>query len=354
MRYERIKKYAQLFCFFICLYLYFKNSQVIISSVKGGLLLCYNVVIPSLFVFMVICSIISNLSCCELLAIPFMPYFRLLHINDKRAVSYCVLAVMGGFATGGIMLDKLHSEFDCDKNTLGILSILMSGNSPSFIILAVGAHYIGNAYVGMIIYFSILISAFISAFFMSFIYKTGINCASNNRLVTTNNIVSSIKSSVTSILNICGVVTLTFCLCKVFSVYTDKIFILLIFSAFTEVSAACEIIFENFSTNLYLLSLILLVFPVSANLQMKSIGNNNTLNFKILFISKFIQIPISLLILRTLLNLFPQVVNVYANGDISVNAYWNKPQVSFFLVVIALCFALLFDKKTEVFTNRQK
>jgi len=111
---------------------------------------------------------------------------------------------------------------------------------------------------------------------------------------------------------------------------------------------------EYFGNNLYLLLLTLVLFTVSAYLQVKSIGNNNTLSFKILFLSKIIQIPLSLITLRTLLNLFPQTIKVYASGNITVNPYWNKPQISFCLVVIMLCFSLLLDKKTEVFTNKQK
>jgi len=249
MRYEQTKKYIQVIFIILVMYIYFKNSQLIVSSVKDGLLLCYNVVIPSLFVFMVICSIISNLSCCELLALPFMPYFRLIHINDKRVAAYCILSVMGGFATGGIMLDKLEKEFDCDKNTLGILSIIMTGNSPSFVILAVGLHYLRNIYMGIILYFSIISSAFITAFILSFIHKPYIKYTSKNQLVSTNIILFSIKKSTTSIIDICGVVTLTFCMCKVFSFYTDNSLILLGFSIFTEVTSACEIISEYFGMN---------------------------------------------------------------------------------------------------------
>ena len=354
MRFEWTKKYLQLFCLISCLFIYFKNAQTIMDAVKDGLLLCYNVIIPSLFIFLIICSILSETGCCEFMAIPFMPYFRLLNINNKRIVSYCILAILGGFATGGIMLNKITGEYQCDSNTLGILSILMSGNSPSFVILAVGVHYLNNLYLGIILYLSIMISSFITAFFMSFLYKPYSINATKNHLVVTNNSNNSIRNSVYSILNICGAVIMSITLCKVFNLYTTNSFILLIFSAFTEVTTACETVYSNYGANIYLLLLTLVIFPFSAYLQMKSVGDNNTFNFKILIFSRLIHIPISVLLLRIALNIFPLASNVYANGDISINTYWNKPQLSLCLLIISIMFTAILDKKSKVFTKRVK
>ena len=354
MRYEKTEKLLQTAAVLLCTGIYFKNAAGVMAAVKQALLLCYNVVIPSLFVFMVICSVVSCLECSSLLAVPFMPFFRLLHIENRRVAACCVLAVLGGFATGGIMLDRIRNEYNCDKNTLGILSILMTGNSPSFVILAVGVHYLENIRSGVILYLSVLLSACITAFFMSFIYTPQHISATKEHLVITNNIVDSIRSSTAAILNICGVVTITFSLCKVFSLYTDNSFILLILSAFTEVTTACETVYIHFGRNIYLLLLTLTVLPVSAYLQIKSIGNNSTFSLKMVIIYKLLQLHLSVLILRTLLNLFPQVLNVYANGDISVNAYWNKPHISLCFLAVCLCFAIVSSKKSEVFTKGQK
>ena len=354
MLFKTAKNYIHFSAVVLCLYIYFINSETVIASVKDGMNLCYNVVIPSLFVFMVICNIISNLNCCEMLAVPFMPYFRMININNRRIASYCIIAVLGGFATGGIMLDKIRSDFNCDKNTLDILSILMTGNSPSFVILAVGVHYLGSINLGVMIYLSITFSAFATAFIVSFIHTPNCKYATKSNLVITNNITVSIRNSVTAILNICGVVIITFSLCKVLSLYTNNSFILLIISALTEVTSACEFICNSTYKNIYLLSLILSLFPASAYLQFKSIGNNSTFSTKILFLSKLIHIPMSQLMLKTAVNLFPAVLNVYANGDISVNMYWNRPHISFFMFLISVCFIIFLDRKKEVFTNIQK
>lgn len=354
MRLKSVKKYIQLASVLLCLYIYFANANAVLVAIKDGLYLCYNVVIPSLFIFMVICNTVSCLSCCELMAVPFMPFFRLVNINNRRIASYCILAAMGGFAVGGVMMDKIRLEFDCDENTLDILSVLMTGNSPSFIVLAAGVHYLENLQLGIMIYLSIILSAFSTAFILSFIRKPSSIIATRLNLVTTNNIVVSIKSAVTAIINICGVVTVTYTMCKVISLYIHNSFILLTISSIIEVTSACELMFEYAGKNIYLLSLILSLFPVSAYLQFKSMGNNSTLSLKTLFLSKLIQIPLAQIFLKTAVNLFPLVLNVYSSSDISVLPYWNRPQVSFFFLLLALCFVIFFDNKKEVFTNAEK
>ena len=354
MRFKKTKNTAVMFAVLVSIYVYFCNAKAITVFVKEGMLLCYNAVIPSLYIFMVMCQIISNTNLCYFISIPFIPFFNLLNIRNKTVVSYCILGILGGFATGGVMLNKIQTDFDCDSNTLAILSILLSGNSPAFVILTVGLYYLGNIYTGILIYFSILLSLLITSFFISCIFPPGYINPSKNKLGITNSIILSIKSSTYSILDICGIVTLSFCICKVISLYINIPFISLIFSIFIEVTTACEYLFSHYGFNLCLLSLILTICPLSTYLQMKSIGNNNTLNFKMLFISRIIQIPIMLLALRTLLNLFPQSVNVYSSQDISVYMHWNNPKISLYFLLLSVCFVIVTEKKLKVFTILSK
>ena len=154
--------------------------------------------------------------------------------------------------------------------------------------------------------------------------------------------------------NICGVVVLLFTLCNLLSNFIQNKAMLWLLSAFCEVSTACAVTKPYFGTNIYLFCIALTVLPVSSYLQVKSVGNNCFINYKVLFISKTAQIPLSLLILRTLLNLFPQVQDIYANGDITVNTYWNSPKLSVCFLFVSLCFVFVTEKKLKVFTIKEK
>ena len=349
-----IKYILQSVLVFIIIYIYFKNSIYINKYVKEALYLCYSTVIPSLFIFMVLTIFLSGQSVCKFIGIPFSPIFRLLKIKNTELISYCVLSILSGFATGGYFLNKIKEENICDNNGLGIISILVSNNSHAFVISAVGINMLGHIQSGVILYFSILFSSFITAFLCSFIYPYSTINNSKNIKASNTNFTSSLNSAVFSIITICGVVILSYTICKVVSLYTENLFISSLFSAIFEVTTACKMIIENTGKNIYLICFALSLCPLSTYLQLKSFNKSNNTNLKILLLSKFIHIPLSLLILRIAVNIFPQSFSVYANSDINVKMHWNSPQISCCFLILSVCFVILFDKEIGVFTKYDK
>jgi len=352
----QIKIFKNIFYYMLILfviYIYFKNAGIIAVYIKDALQLCYNTVIPSLFIFMVLATFLSGLKCTEFLSLPFIPLFRLLNIKNRKTITYCILSVLSGFAVGGFFLDKINRETNCNKNMLGVLSVIMSNNSPAFVITAVGTCMLGHTASGVMLYCAILISCFITAFLFSFIFPyTDNSCGENDPGCC--DFIYAIKTSVISILNICGIVVFTYSLCKVILIYTDNTLISVALAALFEVTAACSMAVNTLGSNLYILCAILSFCPLSTIFQLKSAGSNNKISFKILWLSKLVHIPLSLLILRILINLFPQTFAVYASSDISVNMYWNAPHISAFMLILSMCFIICFDKKIGVFTILRK
>ena len=354
MQTVNIKNFLQSFFMFFLIYIYFDNSAFISIYVKEALVLCYNTVIPSLFIFMVLTVFLSGWDGCRYIGIPFLPLFRLLKIGDLKTVSYCVLSLLSGFATGGYFLDRIKKENLCDKNALGIISILVSNNSPAFVITAVGTNMLGHFHSGLILYFSILISSFITAFIFSFLYPYPPLKNTKIQKLQSTDFISSLNNAVMSILYICGAVIFSYSLCKVVSLYTNDMLISSLISVLFEVTTACRIIIDNIGKNLYFICFALSLCPLSTCLQLKSCSKSGNINLKILILSKFVHIPMSLLILRIAVNLFPQSFAVYANGDIKINTYWNTPYISCCFLILSICFVIFFDKKIGVFTKSVK
>lgn len=349
-----IKNLSQAVGVLFILSIYFYHSDVIVSAVKDALFLCYNTVIPSLFLFMIISSYISGLKSAGLLSLPFVPFFRILNITDRRIMTYCILSILGGFATGGIFLDRISQEYTADKNLFKILPLIVSGNSPAFVIIGVGLQFTGSMGSGVLLYLSILLSSYITAFIFSFIFPySSVQYTNSNELIPIT-ITDAVKTSVTGIINICGTVILAYTVCKVINIYTENLLISWAVSAFYEVTTSCSFINNHLQSNIYLYCISLCVFPLSALLQMKSFDRNNTIDFKVLILSKFFQVPLAICVLRILVNLFPVTASVYASSDIKVNMYWNTPYISCYLFILSICFVVLFDKKIGVFTKLRK
>lgn len=353
MRISYLKKSFQILFIVFLLLFYFFNSASIGNFIKEGMLICYTTVIPSLFIFMVIATFLPNLKYSNLLSKPLQPIFRLLKITDKKIVSYCFFGLLSGFATGGYFLNRINDEYECDENFLGVIAIIVSNNSPAFIVSAVGANMIGNVKTGIILYMSIIISSIITAFIFSFIFSYNIPKFRINKQYHKTGIAYAINSSVMAILNICGIVVFTFSLCKAISLYIQNPYILSIISSSLEVTCGCKIIIENFGKNLFLLCIALSFCPLSTCLQLHCKEKSYKI-LKMLLLSKLITIPVSVLLLRININLFPYSIATYASGNITTSIYWNKPHISCFFLIISICFVIMFDKKVGVFTNYNK
>ena len=354
MQLIKIKKYILAIISVSIIVIYFCNTKIIVQGVKEGLVLCYNTIIPSLYIFMVISVFLSFSDFSELLSIPFRPFFRILNIRNKKITAYCILSMLGGFATGGYFLNRIDKEFRCDKNLKYILTLLTSNNSPAFVITAVGTQMLKSTKTGVMIYTSVLVSGYMTAFLLSFLLPY--SDADNSCLSQTeeSNITNAIKVAITSILNICGVVILSVSVCKVIQLYINFSAVSVVFSVISEVTCACDYIVNTYGNNLYLIAIAVTITPLSAYFQMKSFDKNNSYSFKILFLSKLLQVPLCISFLRILVNLFPETTAVYSSYDICINTYWNSPQMSFYLFILSVCFVIFFDRKTEVFTKSNK
>ena len=354
MQRQNSKNYTIAVMAVLLIIFYFFNSAEISLYVQEAIYICYNTVIPSLFIFMVFTSYLSSVKGCEILALPFIPLFRLLNIHDKKIILYCVLSILSGFATGGYFLNRIKTEFNCNPNMLGVVSILVSCNSPAFVIVAVGANMFGNIYSGIILYCSVLLSCFITAFIFSFLFPYHTVHSVKTDITRHSDLSYSITDSVYAIVNICGVVIFSYSVCKVISLYIQNTAVSVAFSILSEVTSACRIIIDSYGKNLYLICAALAFCPVSTCIQLKSPIISRDFSLKILLLSKIIQIPLSLIILRVTVNLFPQSFAVYANSDIKVNMYWNSPHISCWLLISAVCFVICFDKEIGVFTKSSK
>ncbi|MEG3029413.1 MAG: hypothetical protein RR827_03345 [Oscillospiraceae bacterium] len=282
-----------------------------------------------------------------------MPLFRLLKIRNNNIGAYVVLSYIGGFSVGGYLLSYIKDLFAPHENALGILSILMCNNSPAFIIMAVGLGFLNNSKLGIILFSALTISSFMTAFVFSFIFRYPSLTVGINKIPKTNSIVASINKGVIAILNICGTVIIASVVCKVISLYTDNVQVLMAVTGLTEVTAACVSGLALFGKNIYLFCVLLALTPLSTALQIKYFFNG-VLSLKILFLSKLLHVPLSLIIVRILVNLFPSAASVYLPTGQGVHLFWNSPPISVSFFIFCLIFIIFFDKSINIFTEKKK
>ncbi len=334
------------FIFFISLIILLTlNSKIVVDSVKSSLFICYNSVIPSLFVFMVLSSLIASSNSLHIFAIFFKPYMHLLKLKSKEASCYFFLSIFSGFAMGSIFLNDLYFK-NYNKNSLKILSILFCQNSFSFIILFVGVNILNNISLAFIIFLSLFSSSVITAFIFSFFIKYDYQNFDINLKVKKQHFSQIIEKNVVSILNICGVIIIFYLICDFLNFYISNEDLKAFIFPFMEVTTS--ILNLSTSKNPYLIAFSLSVYPLSTLSQI-SFFTNNKVDIKFLLFSRILHTPLALLILNILLNLFPYINSAYASSSDVFKTHWITADMSVVLFLISFFF-ILFLEENKRFT----
>ena len=347
-----IKDYIKSFAIVIIVVFTILNPYFIIESVKSGLFICYESIIPSLFVFMVIANYASQDTILKILSYPLTWYSKLMKVEDYSYSGYLLLSLIGGFAVGAKFINRLENTNYSEKSVC-VLGTAMINNSLGFCVFALGAGMLKNFTVGLFLYMSCTAASLITAFILSFIYKYNIVTAISFPYKTETNIIDSINNAVSSTLSICGFVIVFNALCEAISLYSFKNKTLLdLLCVFVELTSGCIKIIANFNDKPYLLCFALSIIPISTLCQVFYFTQNKPL-ISLLIKSRLIHTPVSLLIFSLLSNLFPASVAVASFNDSVLKNFSYNAELSFTLFVLSIIFIKILDKN-KLFTNASK
>lgn len=187
------------------------DSAGVVNVTKGSLSVCLNVIIPSLFSFMVFSSVLIESGCADFIFKPLYfickPWFK----GDLRLFSVFILSLIGGYPIGIKLLTDINAY---NKNYNEIISKSLSYcycGSPSFIIAIVGLQLYGNAKVGLIVYLSNVLACLTAAIIANISQKrleSSVELCGFESTSFTSCLINSIKSAVSSLAIICGTILL--------------------------------------------------------------------------------------------------------------------------------------------------
>ena len=123
-----------------------------IAGAKEGLTLCFNVIVPSLFPFFVLSSLVVDLGLAAYLGRALEGLMRPLF----RVSGSCGLAValgfVGGYPVGARTALQLYEQGLCTKTEAERLLAFCNNSGPAFILGVVGAGIFGDSRVGLLLY----------------------------------------------------------------------------------------------------------------------------------------------------------------------------------------------------------
>lgn len=185
--------------------------QESMSAVRNGLTLCYNVIIPSLFPFFVLSTLVVDLGLARYLGRMTQGIMEPLFRVPGVCSSAFILGFIGGYPVGAKTAIELYEKGHCNKTEAERLLAFCNNSGPAFILGVVGAGIFVSSSIGLLLHLAHGLASVCVGLLFRFYGKSEpsrytINPhfdAQRGSVAFTN----AIKSSFFSTLNICAFVT---------------------------------------------------------------------------------------------------------------------------------------------------
>lgn len=183
-----------------------------ISAVQEGISMCGNVLIPSLFPFLVLSNLVISLGLSRYLGVWLEPLMRPLFRVGGSCSCALILGLIGGYPIGARTAISLYQNGQCSKSECERLLAFCNNSGPAFIFGVVGAGIFGNGTISLLLYLTHIIASLLVGLLFRFY---GHDCPASH--IKQNSVqlhrrpfaaafTRSITESFTSVLNICSFV----------------------------------------------------------------------------------------------------------------------------------------------------
>lgn len=188
--------------------------QQAMEAAKAGLTLCGNVIIPSLFPFFVLSSLVIELGMSRYLGRLLQPVmFPLFRVNGSCATALA-LGIIGGYPIGARTAIKLYQSGQCSRTEAERLLAFCNNCGPAFILGVVGTGIFGSGRAGLLLYLGHIIASVLVGIIFRF-YSSGQDTVQNRQISVQFQAASfpaafthSITGALQSTLNICAFILL--------------------------------------------------------------------------------------------------------------------------------------------------
>lgn len=123
-----------------------------IAGARDGLALCGNVIIPSLFPFFVLASLVVDLGLAAYLGRALERVMRPLFRVSGSCAAAVAMGFIGGYPVGARTALQLYQQGMCSKTEAERLLSFCNNSGPAFILGVVGAGVFGSGRVGLLLY----------------------------------------------------------------------------------------------------------------------------------------------------------------------------------------------------------
>lgn len=174
-------------------------SQAVISCTG----VCLNSLIPSLFGYMVLCTMLTQSGLGDLIFKPLWYIFRRIIKLDSRMFSVFMMSQIAGYPVGVRLISTLIAQNNNYNEISEKCSFFCYNSGPAFIVGMVGLTVYNSALAGMLIFVSCLLSNFIMAIFFTRKFPQQRHVSRNSLDLGVSTVKSSLMSTGYALLAVC-------------------------------------------------------------------------------------------------------------------------------------------------------
>lgn len=262
----------------------------ILNYVKDGLHLCFNVIIGSVFPFMILTDIIVATTRFERISWLRKSFEFIFKINGC-AISAFIIGILCGFPIGVKVSLDLYKSGYISKEECERLIGFSNNTGPAFIISGIGAGMRGSIKDGVILYASMIFSAIICGLILGRSKNSSYKKATVTN--TSYDFSASIKSSSINTLYVCAFIVFFSIVCGVLKSAIKNNLIYSLIIPFIEISNSAKSLssgnFLNQNIEMILTSFAISFSGISVHMQARSFILGTDISMKTYYGAKLLQ-----------------------------------------------------------------
>ena len=163
---KKIKFIISIICLFIIIFV-LAFSKTISIAITQGLLICLNILIPSMFIFLIISEFFYRTNALNKILKPFNFLCEKLFKIDRKIGPILFFSLICGYPSGANLIENLVRENKISRKTANRMLYFCVNAGPSFLIGGVSIPLSNDITFGIILFISQVISFFIIGTFSS-------------------------------------------------------------------------------------------------------------------------------------------------------------------------------------------
>ena len=140
------------------------------EAMRDGIALCGNVILPSLFPFFVLSSLVVELGMSQYLGRLLEPVMAPLFRVNGSCATALALGFVGGYPVGARTAIQIYENGQCSRTEAERMLAFCNNSGPAFILGVVGAGVFGSGTVGLLLYLTHLLASLLVGMLFRF-YK---------------------------------------------------------------------------------------------------------------------------------------------------------------------------------------